>query len=124
MITQKRSKRKASGSKYKKIVKKLKNKGNLPTLTKVAETKSKTIKGRSGITKTRLLQVNIANVYNPKTKKYKKAKIETILESPANRNYVRRNILTKGAIIKTELGKAKVTSRPGQEPVINAVIIE
>lgn len=124
MISQKRPKRKSSGAKYKYIIKKLKNKGNLPTLTKIAKTKTKTIRVKAGKTKTRLLQVNTANVYDPKTKKYQKVKIETIVDSPANRHYVRRNILTKGAIIKTELGNAKVTSRPGQEPVVNAVLIE
>ena len=124
MITQKRSKRKPTGGKYKKIVKKLKHKGNLATLTKIAKTKIKTIKTRSRITKSRLLRVDTANVYDPKTKKYQKTKIETIIESPANRHYVRRNILTKGAIIKTKLGNAKVTSRPGQEPVVNAVLIK
>ncbi|RLF79472.1 30S ribosomal protein S8e, partial [Thermococci archaeon] len=43
---------------------------------------------------------------------------------PANRQYVRRNIITKGAIIQTEIGKAIVTSRPGQDGVVNAVLIK
>ncbi len=53
-----------------------------------------------------------------------KVEIETVLENPANPNYVQRNILTKGAIISTEKGKAKITSRPGQDGVVNAVLIE
>ncbi|MEM2426420.1 MAG: hypothetical protein QXE83_05420 [Archaeoglobaceae archaeon] len=32
--------------------------------------------------------------------------------------------MTKGAIIQTEIGKAKVTNRPSQEGIINAVLIE
>jgi small subunit ribosomal protein S8e len=31
--------------------------------------------------------------------------------------------MTKGAIIETEMGKAKVTSRPGQDGVVNAVLL-
>jgi small subunit ribosomal protein S8e len=46
------------------------------------------------------------------------------VENPANPHYVRRNIITKGAVIKTELGNAKVTSRPGQDGVVNAALIE
>ncbi|MBP2146305.1 ribosomal protein S8E [Methanofollis sp. W23] len=45
-------------------------------------------------------------------------------ENPADINYVRRNLLTKGAIIKTEIGRARVRSRPGQDGVVNAVLIE
>ena len=45
-------------------------------------------------------------------------------ENPANPNYVRRNLLTKGAIIKTELGNARILSRPGQDGTINAVLTE
>ena len=41
----------------------------------------------------------------------------------ANPNYVRRNIITKGAIVETPEGNAKVTSRPGQDGVINGILI-
>jgi len=51
------------------------------------------------------------------------ADIETVELNGANRNYVRRNIITKGAIIQTTLGKAKVTNRPGQDGSINAVLV-
>jgi len=37
---------------------------------------------------------------------------------------VRRNIITKGAVIKTEKGPARVTSRPGQHGIINAILLE
>jgi small subunit ribosomal protein S8e len=71
-----------------------------------------------------LLSVDIANVYNPKTKKYSKEKIVTTSANPANRHFARRNIITKGSIIETEKGKARITSRPGQEGTVNAVLIE
>ncbi len=51
-------------------------------------------------------------------------KIETVVENVANPNFVRRNLLTKGAIVRTEIGNAKITSRPGQDGVINAVLIK
>jgi small subunit ribosomal protein S8e len=123
-ITQSRSKRKVTSGKYQKYRKKRVHElGSLPTHTKLAERKSKIVRGVGGNKKARLLSTTIANVYDPKTKKYKKAKIKTILENPANRHFVRRNIITKGTIIDTEAGKAKITSRPGQDGTVNAVLI-
>lgn len=123
MISQKRAFRKVTGGKYSYLAKKTKNHGSLPTLTKLGDTKLRTARARAGVVKIRAIETNLANVFDPKTKKYKKVKIETIVENTANRHFVRRNIITKGAIIKTELGNAKVTSRPGQEPVVNAVLV-
>jgi len=54
----------------------------------------------------------------------KKAKILKVLESPDNPHFSRENLITKGAFIETELGKARVTSRPGQHGVVNAVLVE
>ena len=59
-----------------------------------------------------------------RTKKTVKSKILSVLENPANPNYVRRNIITKGAIIDTDIGTARVTSRPGQHGMINAILIK
>ena len=44
-------------------------------------------------------------------------------ENKANQHYVRRSILTKGAVIKTEIGDARITNRPGQDGVINARLL-
>jgi small subunit ribosomal protein S8e len=74
--------------------------------------------------KFRLLSADVANVTDPETRQTKKAKILTVVESPADPHFVRRNVLTRGAVIETELGKARVTSRPGQTGTINAVLIE
>ena len=65
----------------------------------------------------------MANVVDPKTQKSKKVKILTVVENSANPFYVRRNIINRGAIIETEIGKAKVTSRPGQHGLINAILL-
>ena len=124
MITQARPKAKATGSRYHKFRdKRLFEKGNEPTLTKVGPKKSVEARTRGAHSKMRLLREEYANVLDKKTKKYAKAKIKTVLENPANRHYVRRNIMTKGTVIDTELGKAIITNRPGQEGIINAVLI-
>ena len=52
------------------------------------------------------------------------AEIESVEENPANKNFVRRSLLTKGTVIETSEGKAEVTSRPGQEGLVNAKLIE
>lgn len=123
-ITQRRSKRKMSGGRYRSWRKKrIGELGSLPSFTKLGKKMVKTVRTLGNNQKRVLLSGEIANIYNPKDKKYEKLKIETILESPANRHFVRRNIITKGTIIKTEKGKARVTSRPGQEGNINAVLI-
>ena len=54
----------------------------------------------------------------------KQVEIESVEDNPANPNYVRRSILTKGTIIQTTEGKARVTSRPGQDGNVNAVLVE
>ena len=124
-ISQARSKRKITGGRYRDYRKKrLHELGNLPRLTKLGEKKVKIIKGKFSKYKKVLLNANMVNVYDPKNKKYSKVKIITIVDNPANRNFIRRNIMTKGATIKTELGNARITSRPGQESNINAVLID
>ena len=124
VVLQKRSKRKATGSRYKySKTRKQHASGSLPTLTKLGSKKVKTDEGLSNHKKTRVMHHEKANVLDPKSNKIKSVKIKTILENPANKNFVRRNIMTKGTIIDTELGKAKITSRPGQDGTINAVLV-
>lgn len=123
-IVQKRSKRKATGGRYSPIAKKEVNLGNEPTFTLVGVMKQKEKRVRGGALKTILLMAQKANVFNPKSKKYAIAEIKSVLENAANRNFVRRNIVTKGAVINTSLGKARVTSRPGQGNVVNAILLD
>ncbi len=123
-VIHKRPKRKVSGGRYISFRKKrIFEMGSLPTLTKLKEKKSKIVRTKGGNTKYRLLGENMVNVYDPKTKKSSKVKIKNILENPANRHFVRRGIMTKGTVIDTERGKARITNSPGQENVINAVLI-
>ncbi|MFN4133695.1 MAG: 30S ribosomal protein S8e [Candidatus Hadarchaeales archaeon] len=91
---------------------------------KIAQVKKVKLRGYGGGRKTVLYSSDIANVADPKTGRITKAKILTVVGNPADPHFVRRNVITKGAIIQTEAGRAKVTSRPGQEGVINAVLIE
>jgi small subunit ribosomal protein S8e len=91
--------------------------------THLGETIRKTVKKLGGQLKVRLLRAKVAIVTDPSTKTSKTVKIETVTGNPANKNYIRRNIMTKGSIIKTEIGSARVTNRPGQEGSINAILI-
>lgn len=54
----------------------------------------------------------------------KRVEIESVEDNPANPNYVRRSLLTKGTIINTPEGEARITSRPGQEGVVNAELVD
>lgn len=78
---------------------------------------------RGGNQKLRILTAQSINVFDPATKTMKVAKIVTVRENPANPNYVQRNIITKGALVETDLGLVKVRSRPGQDGVLNGVRI-
>ncbi|NPA22722.1 MAG: 30S ribosomal protein S8e [Crenarchaeota archaeon] len=99
--------------------------GGPPTLTRLGEElKVKVTRDYGGTRKMRLLETNIANVYVPDERKCVKVKILRILETPSNPEFARRGIIVRGAVIDTEIGKAVVTSRPGQDGVVNAVLVE
>ncbi|MCD6230035.1 MAG: 30S ribosomal protein S8e [Candidatus Diapherotrites archaeon] len=119
-----KSKTKSTGAKITKSCKKrLSQIGNIPTEVTVGESKSKTIKNKGGSTKVRFSAIDSANI-TVEPGKIQKTKILKVSENNANRHYSRRNIITKGAVIETELGKAIVTSRPAQDMVINAKLIK
>lgn len=125
MKWQGRSKRTPSGAKITPVRGKRKHEiGRESSETYVSETKRKNIASRGCNRKYRLLRCNEANVTNPADGTTQKSTIENVVENPANVHYMRRNIITKGSVIKTGLGNAKVTSRPGQDGVVNAVLIE
>jgi small subunit ribosomal protein S8e len=98
--------------------------GGTAAQTAVGETKRKRSIVRGGNMKLRLLSCNIANVTDPSTNVTKKVEITNVVRNPSNVDYERRGIITKGAIIATPLGEAHVTSRPGQDGVINAILIK
>ncbi len=126
VITQKAGlRRKASGGRYHPLKGKKKcHIGRKSSETKIGETKIKNIRTKGGGLKTRILSTDQVNIADPKTKKITKTKIINVLECAANRNFARRNIMVKGTIVETKLGKAKITSRPGQQGTVNAILIE
>ena len=99
--------------------------GRYPTETRPGDKDVRKLQRvRGGNYKIRLLKAAYANVFIKSQMKCMKVRILRVIENPCNRDYSRRGIITKGAIINTEIGLAKVTSRPGQDGVINAVLIE
>jgi len=121
-----RSRRKPSGGLYRPFRKPKKyelGRDYIPTLLSTTEIRRK-IRVRGGNYKILLLRAAYANVSDPKTGMTKKVKVLRVVDNPANKNYARRSIITKGTIIETEVGLARVTSRPGQVGIINAVLIQ
>jgi small subunit ribosomal protein S8e len=92
-------------------------------MTKVGPKKMQHIRARGSTIKLRLLNVEKVNVYDSKSKTYSIETIKTVVDSPADKNFIRRNIMTKGATVETSKGKARITNRPGQDGVINATLI-
>ncbi|MGI0053549.1 MAG: 30S ribosomal protein S8e [Thermoplasmata archaeon] len=84
----------------------------------------KRYRGRGDNRKLRILTAERVNVFDPATQKMRSAKLITVRENPANPNYVQRNVVTKGAVVETELGLVRIRSRPGQDGVLNGVRIE
>jgi len=123
MRWQGKSVRRSTGGRLKHSAGKRKHEmGRESTLTQLGETRKKHVSGFGGNLKVRLLKGTRVNLADPSTGKTSKAEIETVELNAANRNYVRRNIITKGAVVHTTLGKAKVTNRPGQDGSINAIV--
>jgi len=79
---------------------------------------------RGGSTKVSAVLMDTANVVDPATRASKKVKISKVVSNSANRDYERRGVMTKGAVIETEAGRARVTSRPSQDGVVNAVLLQ
>jgi len=98
--------------------------GSDPAQTIVGEARVTKKRGRGGAPKLRALAMNFANVTDPATGKSQKTEIHAVVKNPANVDYQRRGVITKGAILETPLGQAVVTSRPGQHGVVNAVLVQ
>ena len=71
-----------------------------------------------------LLSAHEINVNTPKEGKTVRATINNVIENDADPNYVRRNIVTKGAVVDTDVGRVRVTSRPGMHGVVSGVLLE
>ena len=116
-------KKKTTGGQIKKPSKKTRMERGRDFLpSHIGESRVKVLRVRGGNEKRVALLANKANISIGG--KHKIATILSVVENPADSQFVRRNIITKGAIIETDVGKARVTSRPGQTGVVNAVLIE
>jgi len=115
--------RKTSGGKYKQPnqAKSHSRKGK-QRVVKLEKKKTKLIRGMGGSKKIVSLSDNFANLVIKG--KSKKVAIKNVLETPANRFLARQNILVKGALIETDAGKARITNRPSQEGVVQAVLVK
>jgi len=92
--------------------------------TAVGETVRSPKRSRGGTLKFGLRYANQANVFDPSSSKTVKSEIVRVTANPANREYERRGVITRGATIETELGKARVTSKPSDDGVVNAVLLK
>ena len=90
----------------------------------VGATKRKIYRRTGGNTLVRVMSENRVSINNPKTGKTILGTIHNVVENESDPNYVRRNILVKGAVIETDQGRVKITSRPGKDGVINGVLVE
>lgn len=119
-----RSRRKYTGKKYKHVRKKRKCELERPSInTQVGAEKKKSQRIMGGNFKLKLFASNFINVTDLGTNKTSKVKILKFDSNEASKDLNRRHILTKGAIVETELGKARVTSRPGQHGILNGILI-
>lgn len=78
---------------------------------------------RGNNVKTALKTADVVNLASDGAK-VKKVKILKVLDNPANNDYRRRGVISKGAVLETEAGKCKVVSRPGQDGIVNAILIK
>jgi small subunit ribosomal protein S8e len=125
-IEKTRSKRKPSGGRYNTLYRKGRQyvRVNQPVLAKLGEIKTRETRKRGGDIKVQLVSVNKISVADPTTKKVKLATIKTVKENKANINFIIRNIMNKGAIVETDLGMVKITSRPGQVGTLSGILIK
>ncbi len=101
--------------------------GNYFSATKLTDAKkdkdvTSDIRRRGGKVTAKLKSAAFANLLTKSG--YKKVRIKGVLESKDNRNFARQNLITKGTVINTDLGKAVVVNRPGREGSVNAKLVE
>lgn len=123
--SQQRSHRKVSGGRYRSSRGKRKFElTGFPAQTKLGDTHLKTVRVPGGNYKFKLLACKTINVADAHSKKTAATEILKVVKNPANENLVRRNILTKGCVVETKMGKVRVTSRPGQEGSLQGVLVK
>ncbi|MCS7133446.1 MAG: 30S ribosomal protein S8e [Candidatus Caldarchaeum sp.] len=116
-------KRKKTGSKvHPSRGKRRRERGGEINLVSLGEPETVSRRTRGGNIKTAVISTNKANVaIGPVVKKLD---IVRVISNPSNRDYDRRKVITKGALIETPEGIARVTSSPGQDGTVNAVLVK
>ena len=123
-IWHRRSTRTSTGARLKQLRSKRKHQlGRDPTETLMGEPKRVIIDSRRKAKKTPALRLAQVNVTDPAKNVTFRAELQDVEKNPANLDYQRRKVITRGTIIKTSKGRARVTSRPGQDGILNAVLI-
>lgn len=116
-------KRKNTGGRKKPYrAKRLHEQGRHPVETMFGETERKIEKGRSNSSKVKIVSTEFVNVSEPSTGLTERLRILDVVSNPANADYNRRGVLTKGTVVRTEKGLAKIVSRAGQNGVLNAIV--
>ncbi|MCH8907741.1 MAG: 30S ribosomal protein S8e [Candidatus Heimdallarchaeota archaeon] len=125
MVTfQGKSGRIISGGKLKSSSQKRKRQLGRPAAeTQIADERKRFVRTQGGNYKIRLFRTKTVSVMNPSTGKAIQAEITDVDTNPASRAFSRRRVITKGAILVTSVGKARVTNKPGKEGFVNAVLI-
>ena len=78
---------------------------------------------RGSNNKVALKSVDFVNLATGNSKVVK-SKIIKVLDNSTNNDYRRRGIISKGAIIEIQEGKCKVISKPGQNGIVNAILLK
>ncbi|MBQ04824.1 30S ribosomal protein S8e [Candidatus Bathyarchaeota archaeon] len=119
------TKRKKTGGKKRAYrSKRLRDAGSAPLQSELGNTIRRVESGKSRLLKVKLFSDNVVNVSDPSTGTTERLEIRDVVENPANIDYNRRGVITKGAIVRTDEGLAKIVSRPGQHGVFNAIVIK
>jgi small subunit ribosomal protein S8e len=97
--------------------------GSPPTLTRISNEEVRKIERvYGGGVKVRLKEAMYVNVALPDGV-IKRVKVVEVVETPENPQYAKSGIVSRGSLVKTELGLVKITSRPGQDGVLNGVLV-
>ena len=98
--------------------------GSLPIHVKIGKEKKVVGKTKGGQLKVKAFSTEFVNALDRSSNIFKKVKILDVVEHPDNPHFTRRGIITKGCVIKTEIGLVRVTSRPSQHGMVNGIIVE
>jgi small subunit ribosomal protein S8e len=99
------NKRKSSGGKKRLFRKKrIYEMGYYPVETRLGDSSKIIMRTRGGNLKTKLLIEKYVNILDPSKNITERLEIIKVVKNPANVDYDRRNIVTKGTIIDTSLG--------------------